>query len=421
MSMVVCHRRNLHRMKGTPVKSRHIRTVRLLVPLFCTMWLAAAQTQEHPRLITCNGAKLAEARQSFLAGSDAFSVSVQRVLRDADRAMDQEPVSVTAKQQIPPSGDKHDYLSLAPYWWPDPKTKDGLPYIRRDGEVNPERNVFPDKESFVTLHGSVTALALAYYFTGREEYSAHAVRMMRTWFLDTATRMNPNMDFAEAVRGRNPGRGAGIIQLNRLPMILDAVRLIRDSKQWTAADDSGFTSWCSSYQQWLRESPNGIDEQDSPNNHGTWYDVQLASLSLFTGKQDMAKRILNDAKTLRIAAQIEPDGRQPRELQRTRAMGYCTFNLLAMTTLATIGVNAGVDLWHYETADGRSIRKAIDWMVPYYDGTRKWEHRQITEWNPDDAIVVLTAAGSFLGGAYAELAAKLATKESTLLRARLLY
>jgi len=356
-----------------------------------------------------------------MAGSDAFSESIKLVLREADKALKQEPVTVTAKQQVPPSGDKHDYMSLAPYWWPDPDTKDGLPYIRRDGEVNPERNAFPDKESFITLHNRVTALALAYYFTNKGEYSAHAARMMRAWFLDPATRMNPNMNFAEAVKGRNPGRGAGIIQLSRLPMVLDAVGLIRGSKQWTPADDSGFTSWCLRYQSWLRESPNGIDEQDTPNNHGTWYDVQLASLALFTGRVDTAKRILHDAKTLRIAAQIEPDGRQPKELVRTRAMGYCTFNLLAMATLATIGKNAGVDLWDYETEDGRSIRKAIDWMVPYYDGTRQWEHLQITEWSPDEAVVMLTAAGSFLGGSYADLAKQIAKDTSPLLRARLLF
>ena len=170
-----------------------------------------------------------------------------------------------------------------------------------------------------------------------------------------------------------------------------------------------------------RTSSNGINEQDSPNNHGTWYDVQLASLALFAGAPDTAKRILQDAKNLRIAAQIEPDGRMPKELERTRGMGYNSFNLLAMTTLATIGENVGVDLWHYETADGRSIRKAIDWMVPYYEGTKKWEYQQITEWNSDEAIVMLTSAGSILGGPYAELAAKSAKRESTRLRGRLIY
>ncbi len=403
------------------MKARQIHTAGVIISLFCALWHAQAWPQQYPRCIAWNGARLAEARRSFSEGSGELTGSLKRILADADKALKQPPVTVVAKKQVPPSGDKHDFMSLAPYWWPDPDSKDGLPYIRRDGEVNPERNAYPDKESFTTLQSCVTALALAYYFTNKEAYSVHAAGMIRTWFLDPPTRMNPNMNFAEAVKGRNTGRGAGIIQLSRLPAILDAVLLLRGSKAWTAADDSGFTSWCLSYQSWLSTSPNGIDEQDSPNNHGTWYDVQLASLAFFTGTPEAARRVLNDAKRLRIAAQIEPDGRQPLELERTRAMGYSSFNLLALATLATIGANAGVDLWHYETSDGRSIRKAIDWMVPYYEGTRKWEHRQITEWNPDEAIVALTAAGSFLGGEYAELAARLATNESTLLRARLIY
>jgi hypothetical protein len=408
-------------MKGIAMKSKTGKITGLLIPFLCAMWVGGARSQEQPRLLVYNGAKLAAAKQSVLDRTDPESAALKNLLRDADKALDQKPVSVATKTQIPPSGDKRDYMSLAPYWWPDPNTKDGLPYIRKDGQVNPERNEFKDREVFGTLQGSVTTLAVAYYLTNKDVYAEHAAKMIRTFFLDSTTRMNPNMNFSEAVKGRNLGRGAGIIGLCQLPTILDAVLLIRGSKHWTNVDDSGFTSWCRLYLTWLRTSPNGIDEQDSPNNHGTWYDVQLTSLAVFTGIPDTAKRILQDAKAFRIASQIEPDGQQPKELERTRGMGYSTFNLLAMTTLATIGANVGIDLWHYETADGRSIRKAIDWMMPYYDGTKKWEHQQITEWNPDDAIRMLTAADSHLGGLYGNVAAKLAKGESTLLRARLIY
>jgi hypothetical protein len=287
--------------------------------------------------------------------------------------------------------------------------------------VNPERFDFKDRELVLTLQTCVTTLSAAYYITGKDEYAAHAAWMMRAWFLDSLTRMNPNMNFSEAVKGRNAGRGAGIIGLCQLPTILDAVVLIHGSKHWSAADDLGIQAWCKSYLTWLRTSPNGIDEQDSPNNHGTWYDVQIASLALFTGTPDTAKRILEGAKTLRIASQIEPDGRMPKELERTRGIGYSSFNLLAMSTLATIGANVGVDLWHYETADGRSIRKAIDWMVPYYDGTKKWEYQQISEWDPGEAVAMLAIAGSALGGSYAELAAKISKNGTALLRAQLMH
>ena len=401
--------------------SKQNTAIAFLVPAICTVWLASAWSQQQPKLIVYNGAKLAAARQDFLERSEPMSASVRNLLRYADKALGQEPVTVTSKKQVPPSGDKRDYMSLAPYWWPDPNTKDGLPYIRKDGQVNPERFEFRDREHFATLQSAVTSLAVAYTITNKDEYAAHGARMMRVWFLDPVTRMNPNMNFSEAVKGRNAGRGAGIIGLCQLPTILDAVVLIRGSKHWSAADDSGFTSWCQSYLRWLSTSPNGIDEQDSPNNHGTWYDVQLAALAVFAGTPDTAKRILEGAKTLRIATQIEPDGRMPKELERTRGIGYSSFNLLAMATLATIGAHVGVDLWHYESADGRSIRRAIDWMVPYYDGAKQWEYQQISEWIPDEAVVMLTIAGSALGGSYAELAAKIAKSEATVLRARLMH
>ena len=402
------------------MKSRQQIVNAFLVLAISTLWLDSVWSQQLKQMVY-NGTKLAAAKQAFVERPDRTSAAVKNLLREADKALDQKPVTVTSKKQVPPSGDKRDYMSLAPYWWPDPTKKDGLPYIRRDGQVNPERFEFKDRELWVTLQSSVTTLATAYYISNKDDYAAHAARMLRVWFLDSVTRMNPNMNFSEAVKGRNAGRGAGIIGISQLPTILDAVVLIRGSKHWNAADDAGMTSWCKSYLTWLRTSPNGIDEQDSPNNHGTWYDVQLTALCLFTGIPDTAKRILEQAKSFRIASQIQPDGRMPLELERTRGIGYSSYNLLAMSTLATIASRVGVDLWHYETPDGRSIRKALDWMVPYYEGAKKWEYQQISEWDPGEAVAMLAIAGSALGGSYAELAAKISKNETALLRAQLMH
>jgi hypothetical protein len=389
--------------------------------LLSTLTCASAWSQQQPKLMVYNGAKLAAAKQAYAQHSDRMSAEIKNLFREADKALDQKPVTVTSKKQVPPSGDKRDYMSMAPYWWPDPTKKDGLPYIRKDGQVNPERSDFKDRELWGTLQRSVTTLATAYYISNKDEYGAHASKMLRVWFLDSATRMNPNMDFGESVKGINLGRGAGILGICQLPTVLDAVALIRGSKHWSAADEAGLQAWCKEYLTWLRTSPNGIDEQDSPNNHGTWYEVQLTGLCVFAGLPDTAKRILEEAKTYRIASQIQPDGRMPLELERTRSLHYSNFNLQAMATLASIGASVGVDLWHYESADGRSIRKAIDWMIPFYDGTKKWEYQQIDNWNPDEVVEMLTAAGSALGGSYADLAAKLCRNESTLLRARLMH
>jgi hypothetical protein len=402
-------------MNGNLMKLRSSHTT-----LFLALFASYAWSQEPP-LMVYNRAKLASAKKTYLDRSEPTSSAVKKLFADADKALKQEPVTVTSKKQTPPSGDKRDYMSMAPYWWPDPTKKDGLPYIRKDGQVNPERNDFKDRELVGTLQSCITTLGAAYYISGKDEYAAHASKMLHVWFLDSATRMNPNMNFSEAIKGRNNGRGAGIIGFSQLPTILDGLVLIRGSKHWTAADDAGIAAWCKSYLTWLRTSPNGIDEQDAPNNHGTWYEVQVVGLCIFTGIPDTAKRILEAAKAYRIASQIEPDGRMPLELARTRGLHYGTFNLQAMAMLANMASHVGVDLWHHESADGRSIRKAIDWMQPYYLGTKKWEFQQITEWNPDDAVGMLTMAGFALGNSYSELAAKIAKSEATLLRARLLF
>lgn len=377
--------------------------------------------QQPVRLISFNAARIAAVKASFDAGRRDDEAAVHKLLRDAEKGLKQKPLSVTAKPQVPPSGDKHDYMSLASYWWPDPKSQNGLPYIRKDGAVNPERDSYTDRENFGHMNSAVTALALGYYVSDKEPYARHAARLLSVWYLDSTTRMNPNLNFSQAVKGRNQGRGAGLIEMHTLPRILDAVLLLRGSKSWTPAKDLAFVEWCRKYHEWLTASPIGLAEQKASNNHGTWYDVQRTSLALFLGNSAEARMVLEEAKQLRIMQQIEPDGRQPKELVRTKALGYSTFNLLAMTTLATIGRNAGVDLWHFESSDGRSIRKAIDWMMPYYRGSKPWEYQQIAEWKPDEAVVMLTIAGLSLDGPYAETAAKISKDESMLLRARMMY
>jgi hypothetical protein len=266
---------------------------------------------------------------------------------------------------------------MAPYFWPDPKKPDGLPYVRHDGRVNPERNHY-DRPLLGKMSDAVSTLALAYYLTGEERYAEHAAKLMRVWFLDAATRMNPNLNYGQFVPGANDGRGRGIIDTVGLLPVVDAVGLIDGSKTWTPADRAGMKQWFAEYLNWLRTSRNGRDEAAAVNNHGSWYDVQVATFALFTGEAEASvRKFLEDAKTRRIARQIEPDGRQPLELTRTKAFGYSLVNLRALFALATLGERVGVDLWHFETNDGRSIRKALDWLIPFATGQKKWEYEQL--------------------------------------------
>jgi hypothetical protein len=377
--------------------------------------------QQVPEVFALNPHRLVQVREAYRSGDKELMPVIKKVLRDADKAMKLKPVSVVLKDQIPPSGDKHDYVSLAPYWWPDPATKDGLPYLRRDGEVNPERDNFPDRDNFGKLQSAVFSLGLAYFISGKEEYARHADELVTVWFLDSTTRMNPNLNFAQAIRGRNDGRGAGVIEMHMFVRVMDALQLIKGSAAWSPEHQSGMVGWCNAYYAWLTSSKQGLDEHGAPNNHGSWYAVQTATIAAFTGKKEEAVRILNESKVRRITAQIEPDGRQPKELQRTKAEGYSTFNLQALTTLAVIGSNLGVDLWHFSTVDGRSIKKALEWMVPFYSGEKRWPYQQIIDLDKTEAFEVLVRASSYLGNEYEKALLAMAPKEKEKQRAILLY
>jgi Alginate lyase len=338
---------------------------------------AAQDRKANERLLLVDGQHLADVRARVQRGDEALKPALAALQQDAAEALAFGPVSVMDKSVTPPSGDKHDYMSQAPYWWPDPAKPDGRPYIRRDGDRNPEINRITDHDNLGRLASEVSTLGLSYALTGRLEHAAHAARLVRVWFLDPATRMNPHLKFGQGIPGINDGRGIGIIETRGLPEMLDGVLLLAGSPSWTAADESALQDWMRAYLKWLIESPHGQEEAKNGNNHETWYDVQVAGLALYTGQRDLARRTLEGARH-RIARQIEPDGRQPRELERTRAWDYSEFNLRAFFDLADMGRHAGVDLWTYRTSDGRSLRQALDFLVPFAAGEGKWSYQQIT-------------------------------------------
>jgi hypothetical protein len=345
-----------------------------------------------PRVFLLDGKQLQASRERIRAGDKFLTPALAELEREARENLNRRPYSVVYKNATPPSGDKHDYMSQAPYFWPDPKSSNGRPYIRRDGERNPEINKISDHGNILEMPEKVETLALAYYFTGNEVYATKAAQLLRAWFLDPATRMNPHFQFAQAIPGINTGRGIGLIESRALTRVVDADGLLAGSKAWTDADHRGLQQWFSQFLQWMLESAYGRDEAAAKNNHGTYYDTQVASFALFLGKADLAKKILGTAKQKRIAVQIEPDGRQPLELVRTKAWSYSVANLSGLMSLARLGENVGVDLWHYETADGRGIRKALDYLTPFALGEQKWPHQQLGGFSGDSLFPLLRRA-----------------------------
>jgi len=350
--------------------------------------------KELPRVFCLSSIKLAKSKARVFSKDESLQPALERLRTEADEALKAGPFSVMDKTLIPPSGDKHDYMSLGPYWWPDPKKSDGLPYIRRDGQVNPEtRTDETDRLAFGRMTSAVETLGLAWYFTDHQPYAAHAAELLRVWFLDRATRMNPNLQFGQAIPGRTQGRDIGIIDTARLTRIVDAIGLLESSDAWNAKDRHAMRDWCGEYLKWLRTSSHGLGEEKKLNNHGTWYDAQVVSLALFTGQNQLARTILEQVKTRRIDKHIQPDGRQPHELARTKSLGYSAMNLDGFFRLATMAEKLGVDLWHYESRDGRSIRKALDFLVPYVGPKNKWPYKQIVPFKPA-ALFSLLRRGS---------------------------
>jgi hypothetical protein len=338
---------------------------------------------------------LERSRALIDAGDETAKLAFKKLVADADKALLVEPPTVAAKAKVPPSGDKHDYLSLAPYFWPDPSKPDGLPYVRKDGQVNPESRdeAANDTLRMRLLGKSVETLGLAYHFTKDERYAAHAARMLRVWFLAPETRMNPHLRFAQAVAGKNDGRGTGILESRYVGFAADAAGLLQGSPAWTETDRRQFDQWLGVFLDWLLTSAPGKDEAAAKNNHGTWFDVQAAQIALAIGRRDVALRLLEAVPRKRFAAQILADGRQPLELVRTTSFGYSCYNLEAHAMLANFGEHLGVDLWRARGGEG-SFRVALDFLTPHLETppARQWPYPQIKAEGADEMLAVLRLA-----------------------------
>ncbi|MDB5801631.1 MAG: hypothetical protein JWL63_2570 [Rhodocyclales bacterium] len=330
-----------------------------------------------PAVITMDGSYLALTKARLAERPASLMPAYEKLLQDAAALLALEAEAVTRKKIVPPSGDKHDYMSLAPYWWPNPDTPDGLPYVQRDGEFNPSsKNGDTDSVRMQTMCMGIQCTSLAYYFTDDARYAAKTAEFIRTWFITPETRMNPNLRYGQAVMGRFDGRGIGLIDTRNLWMVTDAVQLLEGSGALSAAEVNSVKMWMKEFADWMLNSNIGIDEFNAHNNHGTFYDMQIASYMLFAGDLDTARRAVQRALELRINGQISIEGKQYAELERTTPFHYCAFNLDAMMNVARYGEQVGVDVWKVREK-GRGLRNALNYLIPFAVAPATWPYKEL--------------------------------------------
>ena len=305
-------------------------------------------------------------------GSAAIEVHERpRVLAAAERALSAAPLTITAYPAKLSEGGRNDFYSNGDYWWPDPAKLDGLPYIRRDGQTNPE-NFAQHRHALNTFRDQVAALAAAYRLTREEKYAAQAVRLLDVFLLDPATRMNPHLKFAQAIPGRNPGRGIGIIDTLHLIEIPPSIAALRGSRALTGDREAGLRRWFGDYQDWMLSSPNGQEEANEKNNHAVAFWLQVAVFADFTG--DAAALAECRARFTRkfIGTQMAMDGGFPLELARTKPYAYSLFQLDNLSTLGWVLSDAGTDFWRYTLPDGRGLARGVEFMTPFVADKGRW-------------------------------------------------
>lgn len=341
----------------------------------CTLSLLPASAE---------GVWRAERMAGIKASSDPTIVTARKALiRQADKMLSEEPASILSQQKVAPSGDVHDYFSMARYWWPNPKTADGLPYIRKDGQVYPGTGGL-GREALSAHQKQVEILALAYYYSGEEAYAAKCADCLRTWYINPKTRMNPNMEYSQVVLGRdnNHGRHEGLLDTYSMLMIPDVVRLLEQSSSWTKADTKAMHEWMDRYVTWMTTAQQAIDEDNFRNNHGTAYHVQLIVYATFVGRDSLADVYRHSFTDRRLLTQVKENGSQPEELKRTRGFGYSVYNLTHILDYVDACYVAGYPVLEQDSVARTRICAAIDFLTPYLGReVESWPYQQINDWD----------------------------------------
>jgi hypothetical protein len=305
-----------------------------------------------------------------------------RVLAAANRYLNESPLTITASQASRSTGGLHDFFSEGDYWWPDPKNPSG-PYVRRDGFSNPT-NFVAHRQALLRFSVQMPALTAAWRITRDKKYATKAVDHLRAWFVTAVTRMNPNLEHAQAISGVSPGRGIGIIDTLHLVEVARAVTLL-DEANLLGPDAPAVRSWFTEYLAWMTTSKNGIEERDANNNHGSCWVLQAAEFARYTRNADVTRLCIDRFKNNLIPDQVAPDGSLPLELARTKPYSYSLFCLDVLATICQVVSSqpGAPDLWHFTPTNQAGIEKAVDFMAPYIRDKKNWPHPPDVEYFND--------------------------------------
>ena len=319
---------------------------------------------EGPDTTLFRGQQLELLKRLHHRGDSEIAEAMAELTRMADASLDKGPFSVTRKTGLPATEDPHDYYSLAKYWWPSDNTEDRLPYVKRDGDVNPD--CYSDRYDFTELEAfaeTVLLLALAAYLTDRADYGKQASRLLATWFVDAETRQNPTFECAQAVPGKHAGRWQGIVEARRFIYVVEAVHLLESAGLLPAELSRALRSWFGEFLDWLTENARGKEAGASKNNIGFWYDLQRMVYADFCGRAGLASDIAMQITIPRLDQQLAEDGSLPAEKGRAYPYDYVAFTLVAMAMISAVGKKHGLELWDPRDSDGRNFRVAHDWLL----------------------------------------------------------
>ncbi|MFC6098895.1 alginate lyase family protein [Olivibacter domesticus] len=340
--------------------NHYITYVCLLLAIFCISWTDLAVDISYEK--------------------QAAQILGKQILQQAQWAMQQQPITVTAETSPRSAGGKHDFFSEGDYWWPDPVNPNG-PYVQKDGMTNPA-NFVAHRRAMIRFSQIIGALAAAYKLTSDEKYIKQALTHLEAWFVNPQTLMHPNLLYAQAIKGRFTGRGIGIIDTIHLMEVAQGILVMKSSVAFPVTLFTQIKGWFSSYLKWLTTHPYGLDEMNAENNHGTCWTMQVASFAKLTGDEKLLNFCRERYKEVLLPNQMDKDGAFPRELKRTKPYGYSLFNLDAMVMLCQILSTPEDNLWNFQLVDGRSIKKGMEFMFPYVENKANWPYpKDVMYWD----------------------------------------